>query len=57
MDVTELCEEYQAEVKSFLAFKFPEHSDEEIDKVAHCITHMFVNAVNYVLTSMNKKGD
>lgn len=57
MDVTELCEEYQAEVKSFLAFKFPEHSDEEIDKVAHCITHMFVNAVNYVLTSMDKKGD
>lgn len=52
MDVTELCEEYEEEVRSYLAYKFPEHSDEDINAVAHGITHMFVNAVNYVLGSL-----
>lgn len=52
MDVTELCEEYEEEVKSYLAFKFPEHSEKEINEAAHGITHMFVNAVNYMLGSL-----
>lgn len=52
MDVTELCEEYQEEVKSYLAYKFPEHSEKEINEAAHGITHMFVNAVNCVLGAL-----
>ena len=52
MDVTELCEEYEEEVRSYLKYKFPEHSEKEINNAAHGITHMFVNAVNYVLGAL-----
>ena len=58
MDVTEICEEYQEEVRSYLKYKFPEHSDEYIDITAHGITHMFINAVNYVLGELlGENGD
>lgn len=52
MDVTELCEEYEEEVRSYLKYKFPECSEKEIDEAAHGVTHMFVNAVNYVLSAL-----
>lgn len=49
MDITEVCEEYQEEVRSYLTYKCPEKSKDEIDIMAHGITHMFVNVLNNVL--------
>ena len=49
MDITEVCEECQEEVRSYLAYKCPEKSKEELDIMAHGITHMFVNVLNNVL--------
>lgn len=57
MDITELCEEYQEEVKSYLSFKLPEHSENDIDTMAHCITHIFINALNYVLSDLVGGGE
>lgn len=46
MDVTKICEAYQEDVRSYLTYKCPKHSKEDIDIMAHGITHMFINTLN-----------